>query len=162
MLFRERRRYDAAPNREVIVTIWKSISALAFFLLAGCLALVGRPTASSSCSFDQVWDTSMVALEGVQLQKADKAEGVLETKWVEVQASTQAGILQRDVNKERLKYIVEVKREGTGAAATVLQLREEWSPMGNRMRQWRAMPGNSSEEKAVVAEIARRLKEKGC
>lgn len=146
------------------MTIWKQVSALAVLLLSGCVTLGvgGRQTASSSCSFDQVWDTAIVSLEGFRLQSADKAKGVLETDWVEVESATRAGILQRDVNKERLKYVVEVKRDATGAIATVLQRREEWSPMGNRMRQWRAMPGNSSEEKAVVAEMARRLKEKGC
>jgi hypothetical protein len=144
------------------VTIWKSISTLAFFLLAGCMALVGRPTASSSCSFDQVWDTAIVSLEGVRLESADKANGILETVWVEAEGSTRAGAFQREVNKERFKYLVEVQRGGAGASATVLQRREEWSPMGNRMRQWRAMPANISEEKAVAAEIARRLKEKGC
>lgn len=145
-----------------MVTMWKMLPTLGCVLLFGCMTLAGKPTVSSSCSFDQVWDTSMVALEGVQLQKADKAEGVLETKWVEVEASTQAGLLRRDVNKERVKYVVEVKREGTGAVTTVVQLREEWTPMGVRMRQWRAMAGNQAEEKAITAEISRRLKEKGC
>ncbi len=76
--------------------------------------------------------------------------------------ATHAGAMRRDVNKERVRYVVEVKREGPGAAATVLQLREAWSPMGVKMNQWRAVPGNPTEEAAVTAEIARRLKEKGC
>jgi len=131
-------------------------------LLAGCTTLAGKPTATSPCPFEQVWDTAIVALEGVRLQAADKAAGVVETNWVDVESTTQAGALQRDVNKERVKYVVEVKRVGTGAAATVLQLREIWSPMGVKMNQWRAVPGNPREEAAVAAEIARRLKEKGC
>ena len=142
--------------------IWKQALLLTVLLLAGCATLEGQPTATSPCSFEQVWDSSIAALEGVRLEKADKAAGVLETNWVEVESATRAGALQRDVNKERMKYVVEVKREGTGAAATVLQLREAWSPMGVKMNQWRAVPGNSTEEAAVVAEIARRLKEKGC
>ena len=109
-----------------------------------------------------MWDTSIAALEGVRLQTADKAAGVLETNWVEVEASSQAGLMQRDVNKERARYVVAVKRDGTGAAATVLQLREAWSPMGVKMNQWRAVPGNPRDEAGVAAEIARRLKEKGC
>ena len=126
------------------------------------MTLEGKPTAFSSCSFDHVWDIAIVALADFQLQTTDKTAGVLETQWVEVEASTQAGALQREVNKERVKYMVEVKRDGTGAAATVLQLREEWSPMGVRSRQWRGIPGNSREESAVAAEIAKRLKAKGC
>ncbi len=142
--------------------IGKQVSLLTVLLLAGCTTLAGKPTATSPCPVEQVWDTSIVALEGVRLQAADKAAGVLETNWVEVEASTQAGIMQRDVTKERARYVVEVKREGTGAAATVLQLREAWSPMGVKMNQWRAVPGNPRDEEAVAAEIARRLKEKGC
>jgi len=136
--------------------------ALILLMPAGCAMLAGQQAEFSSCSFEQVWDTSIAALGDLQLQSADKAAGVLETQWVEVEGSRQAGIFQRDVNKERLKYVVEVKRDGAGTVATVLQLREEWSPMGVRMRQWRRMPGNAQEESTVAAEIARRLKEKGC
>ena len=142
--------------------IWKQASLLAGLMLAGCASLEGKPTATSPCAFEQVWDTSIAALEGVRLQKADKDAGGLETNWVEVEGSAHAGVMQRDVNKERVRYVVEVKRKGRGAAATVLQLREAWSPMGVLMRQWRAVPGNPKEEAAVAAEIARRLKEKGC
>src|SRR2546426_12511849 len=140
----------------------KQVSLLAGLTLAGCASLEGKPTATSPCAFEQVWDTSIAALEGVRLLKADKDAGVLETNWVAVGSATQAGIMQRDVNKERVRYMVKVKREGPGAAATVLQLREEWSPMGVKMNQWRAVPGNPRDEEAVGAEIARRLKEKGC
>lgn len=128
--------------------------------------MAGKPAASSSCSFDQVWDTSVVALGDLwgdsQIQSVDKAAGVLETRWVEVEGSRQAGLFQRDVNKERFRYVVEVKRDGAETVATVLQLREEWSPMGVRMRQWRGIPGNHAEESAVAAEITKRLKAKGC
>jgi hypothetical protein len=126
------------------------------------MMLAGKPAASSSCAFDQVWDAAILTIADVQFETINKAAGVLETQWVEVEASTRAGALERDVNKERLKYVVEVKRDGNGAVATVLQLREEWSPMGARMRQWRGIPGNHAEESAVAAGIARRLKEKGC
>jgi len=131
-------------------------------LLTGCATLEGKPTATSPCPFEQVWDTSIAALSDVRLQKADKAAGVLETNWVAVESSTHAGVMRRDINKERVRYVVEVKREGPRATATVLQLREAWSPMGVMMNRWRAVPGNPTEEEAVAAEIARRLKEKGC
>lgn len=137
-------------------------SVLAVLMLAGCVALMGGATASSTCSYDEVWDTAIVSLGGIRLDSADKAKGALETTWVEGQATTRAGILQREINRERVKYLVEVSREGTGARVTILQRREAWSPMGNRMRQWRAIPGNPAEEQAVAAEMTKRLKEKGC
>ena len=129
--------------------------------LAGC-ASSSPPSARTSCSFEQVWDTAIASLEGSRLESADKANGRIETAWLEVPSQSQAGIMERDVNKERVKYIVEVQREAAAAAATVQQRREQWTPMGVRMRQWREIPANSSEEMTLANEIARRLKEKGC
>ena len=140
----------------------KQLSVLAFALLSGCMTLTEKPIAAFSCAFDQVWDAAILTIADVQFETINKTAGVLETQWVEIEGSRQAGIFQRDVNKERLKYVVEVKQDGNGAVATVLQLREEWSPMGVRMRQWRGIPGNPREESAVAAAIAKRLKEKGC
>src|SRR2546425_13289529 len=142
--------------------IWKQVSLLTVLLLAGCMTLGGKPAATSPCASEQVWESAVSALEGLRLLNANKAAGILETDWLAVESSTQAGIMQRDVNRERARCVVEAKRNGTGAAATVLQLREAWSPMGVRMNQWRAVPGNPKDEEAVGAEIARRLKEKGC
>jgi|SRR3990167_6343531 len=147
---------------EMMVTMLKQLPVLGCLLLSGCMTLAEKPAAYSSCSFDQVWDAAILTIADVQFETINKTAGTLETQWVEVEASTRAGAFQREVNKERLKYVVEVKRDGTETVATVLQLREEWSPMGVRMRQWRGVPGNAAEEQAVAAAIAKRLKEKGC
>src|SRR2546426_12192511 len=127
---------------EIVVTTHRSLAVFTCLLLAGCTTLEGKPTATSPCPFEQVWDTSIAALEGVPLQAADKAAGVVETNWVEVEASTQAGVMPRDVTKEQARYGVEVEREGNGAAATVLERREGWAPMGGKMKQWPPVPGN--------------------
>ena len=129
--------------------------------LAGCLSS-SPPNARSSCSFEQVWDTAIASLEGSHLESADKANGRVETAWLEVPSQNRAGIMGRDVNKERVKYIVEVQRATAATAATVQQRREEWTAMGVRMRQWRAIPSNQSEEAALVTQISNRLREKGC
>jgi hypothetical protein len=130
-------------------------------VLSACQILPSPPSASSSCSFEQVWDTAIASLEGLPLQSAEKTKGRIETGWREIESTTRAGLLQRDVNKERFKFIVEVAPGGV-TNATVQQLREAWSPMGVRMREWRAIPGNASEEAALAAQISSRLKEKGC
>jgi len=129
--------------------------------LGGCLSS-SPPSARSSCGFEQVWDTAIASLEGNQLKSADKANGRIETAWLEVPSQSRAGIMERDVNKERVKYIVEVQPNAATTAATVQQRREQWTPMGVRMREWRAIPGNASEEAGLAAQISRRLKEKGC
>ena len=129
--------------------------------LAGCVSS-SPPSARSSCSFEQVWDTAIASLEGSRLESADKANGRIETAWLEVPSQSLAGIMERDVNKERVKYIVEVHPDAAATAATVQQRREQWTPMGVRMREWQAIPANSSEEMTLANEIARRLKEKGC
>ena len=147
---------------EIVVTTHRLLAVFTCLLLSGCATLGGKPAATSPCASEQVWESAVSALEGLRLLNANKAAGILETDWVAVESSTQAGIMQRDVNRERARYVVEVKREGTGAAATVLQLREAWSPMGVKMNQWRGVPGNPKDEEAVAADIARRLKEKGC
>lgn len=131
-------------------------------LLMACQGIGALPVARSSCDFNQVWDTAIASLEGAKLESADKAQGRLETAWLEVASTSRAGALERDVNKERVKYRIDATPTGSGAQAVVQQLREEWTPMGVRMRQWRAIPPNSSEELALVNEISRRLKEKGC
>jgi hypothetical protein len=130
--------------------------------LAGCQSAGSVPMASSGCSFDQVWDTAIASLDGGRLESADKASGQVETAWLEIASNTQAGLFERNVNKERVKYLVEVKSAPSGAKATVQQLREEWSPMGVQMRQWRAIPADGLEETQLVNEISRRLKAKGC
>lgn len=140
----------------------KGVLLVALLVLPGCQTGPSFPTTTSSCSFDQVWDTAIASFEGARLESADKAKGVVESAWIEVEGRSRAGALQREVNKERIKYVVQVKHEGAGASATVQQLREAWSPMGVLMRQWRAIPADASEEKAFADAIARRLKEKGC
>ncbi|TRZ98456.1 MAG: hypothetical protein D4R81_10730, partial [Nitrospiraceae bacterium] len=75
-------------HREVSVAIWKPCAVLALFFLSSCMTLAGQPTAVSSCSFDQVWDTSILTIADVQFETINKAAGVLETQWVEVEAST--------------------------------------------------------------------------
>src|SRR5438132_14426824 len=99
--------------------LWKRLTVPAC-LLAGCMTLPEKPTASSTCSFDQVWELSTAALADFQFETLDQTSGVIETNWVEVEASRQAGALQRDVNKERVRYIVEIKPDGNGIAANVL------------------------------------------
>jgi hypothetical protein len=131
-------------------------------VLAGCQSLSPLPQADSSCPFDEVWDTAIASLQGAQLQSADKANGLVETAWLEVDSRSRAGLVQRNIAKERVKYLIRVKPEGSGTRAAVQQLREAWSPMGVRMRQWQAMPADAGEETAVAAEIQRRLREKGC
>ncbi len=134
----------------------------AILWLAGCQSAGSLPTTFSHCSFEQVWDTAIASLEVGTLASADKASGRVETAWLEVPSSSRAGVLGRDLNKERVKYVVEVSRDAPDARATVRQLREEWTPMGVRMRQWRSMATNPFEEAALATEISRRLKEKGC
>jgi hypothetical protein len=151
-------RCRAFPTRTTKAAV---LSHLAVLLVA-CQSVPTLPVARSSCPFDQVWDTAIASLEGAKLESADKAHGRLETAWLEVPSKSRAGLLERDVNKERVKYRVEITPTGSGAEAIVQQLREEWTPMGVRMRQWRAIPADSSEEMALANEISRRLKEKGC
>jgi hypothetical protein len=141
----------------------KTIALLMTFgLMEACQGSAALPVARSSCGFDQVWDTVIASLEGAQLESADKAAGRVETMWLEVSSKSRAGLIERDVNKERLKYRVDITPHGSDAEAKVQQLRQAWTPMGVRMREWRAIPADAAEETALAQRISQRLKEKGC
>lgn len=140
----------------------KTLPPLLLVFLSACTTVAEPSIARSPCFFNQVWDTAVASLEGAKLVAADKSRGIVETDWIEVEDSVPAGILQRNVNKERFKYILEVQSQGESAFASVRQLREGWTPLGARMRQWRAIRPDSSEEKELASVISRRLREKGC
>src|SRR2546429_7626803 len=116
--------------------------------LAGCLS---SPTTSarSSCRFEQVWDTAIASLEGSQLESADKTNGRIETAWLEVPSQSHAGILERDVNKERVKYLVAVQREAGGTIAKSQQRPGQRKPHGVRMRPMQGGPAPLSHEKGA-------------
>ena len=146
--------------------ITKAPSLLTFitvsFLSAGCAGLFAAPKVTTSCSFDQAWSVALASLEEFEIRRIDQPKGMIETDWVVVQAMSKAGALQRDVNKERVRFILDVVPEQGGVSVTVHQLREQWSPMGARYREWRRIPPLEDEQARLARRIHQRLKSQKC
>ncbi len=141
-----------------------SITSLAglCWLLAGCTGLFGAPLVRTPCSFDQTWSVALASLNEFEIRRVDRRKGTIETDWVVVQAMTKAGLLQRDVNRERVRFLLQVTQENEGASVAVHQLREQWSPMGAQYREWRRVPPITEEEELLAQRIRQRLKSRTC
>jgi len=131
-------------------------------LIAGCAGLFGAPKVTTPCSSDQAWSAALASLEEFEIRRIDQDNGTIETDWVVVQAESKAGILRRDVNKERVRFILDVVPENAGASVVVHQMREQWSPMGVRYREWRQIPSFEDEEARLAQRIHQRLKSQKC
>lgn len=131
-------------------------------LLTGCAGLFNGPTVRTSCSFDQAWSVALASLKEFEIRRIDQQKGMIETDWVVVQAMTKAGALQRDVNKERVRFILDIVSENGGASVAVHQLREQWSPMGVRYREWRRIPPLEDEQARLARRIHQGLKSRKC
>ncbi len=132
------------------------------FMLAGCAGLFGAPVVRTSCTFDEAWSVALASLNEFEIRRVDRRRGTIETDWVVVQAMTKAGLLQRDVNRERVRFLLQVTQENEGANVAVHQLREQWSPMGAQYREWRRAPPITEEEKLLAQRIRQRLKSRKC
>ena len=141
-----------------------SITSLAglCWLLAGCTGLFGAPLVRTPCSFDQTWSVALASLNEFEIRRVDRRKGTIETDWVVVQAMTKAGLLQRDVNRERVRFLLQVTQENEGASVAVHQLREQWSPMGAQYREWRRVPPITEEEELLAQRLRQRLKSRTC
>ena len=143
--------------------LWRmSLLILTAGVYAGCIGFLGSPKVTTHCPFDQAWSVVLASLEEFDLDHVNDAKGVIETSWLTVQATTKAGLLQRDVNKERVRFIVDVEPQAQGASVAVQQFRETWSPMGVRYREWRRVPPHQDEEARLAERIEKRLKDRGC
>ncbi len=131
-------------------------------MLAGCAGLFGAPVVRTPCSFDQTWSVALASLDEFEIRRLDQNKGAIETDWVVVQATTRAGLLQRDVNMERVRFVLDISSENGGASVAVHQLREQWSPMGARYRAWQRIPPLNEEEALLAERIHKRLRSRRC
>ncbi len=131
-------------------------------VLSGCASLFGAPVVRTPCTFDEAWSVALASLNEFEIRRVDRRRGTIETDWVVVRAMTKAGLLQRDVNRERVRFLLQVTQENEGASVAVHQLREQWSPMGAQYREWRRAPPITEEEKLLAQRIRQRLKSRKC
>ncbi len=143
--------------------LWRvSLLILIAGVCAGCIGFLGPPKVATHCPFDQAWSVALASLDEFDLERVDESKGTIETSWLTVQATTKAGVLERDVNKERVRFIVDVETQGQGASVAVQQFRETWSPMGSRYREWFRISPHRDEETRLAKRIEKRLQDREC
>ncbi len=147
----------------MLPNLWRmSLFILTAGVYAGCVSLSGSPKVTTHCPFDQAWSVALASLDEFDLERVDESKGTIETSWLTVQATTTAGVLERDVNKERVRFIVDVETQGQEASVAVQQFRETWSPMGSQYREWFRIPPHRDEEARLAERIEKRLEDRGC
>ena len=141
---------------------------LCLFLIVstvGCAAVSGAPsTVKAACSYDQAWSVALASMDEFVLTQEDKDKGVIETEWATFASDRLAGVFQRQGNKERARFFVNVEAARQPVRISVRQAREFFSPVGARSQgiAWKRIPPNAEEERRLVQRITNQLLSEGC
>ncbi len=134
--------------------------------LASCTSFGGVREGYIVCSYDKVWEASLEGMKASPITVQDKSNGVIETAWVENPAIGRPyGALGRnlEMDKERARMVVTLKRLDDVTSVAVNEVREHWGFRGGaRIFQW--IPVEPSEEAMAdtMKRINAKLKERGC
>lgn len=132
----------------------------------GCAMFGGVQENYVVCPYDKVWTASLEAMQSGLIAVQDKEKGVIETVWTEgTVAGRPYGMFGRnlEMDKERAKMVVTLKRLNDVTSVGVNELREHWGFRGGaHLFQW--IPVEASEEAMTDAmnRINTKLKERGC
>ena len=98
------------------------------------------------------------------LTQEDKDKGVIETDWATFASQRTYGVFQRQGNKERVRFVVNVDAARQPVRISVRQAREFFSPGGARSQgiAWKRIPPNAEEEQRLVRRITNNLLSEGC
>ncbi len=140
---------------------------LSVFLISsnvGCAAISGSPhIVKAGCSYDQAWAVALASLDEFVLTQEDKDKGTIATEWTSFASTRKIGVLQREGNRERAQFFVNVDAVQQPVRISVRQAREFHSPMGARSQaMWKRIPPNAEEERRLVQRITNQLLSEGC
>ena len=98
------------------------------------------------------------------LTQEDKDKGMIATEWATFASGQLAGAFQRQGNKERARFFVNVEAARQPINISVRQTREFFSPVGARSQgiAWKRIPPNAEEERRLVQRITNQLLSEGC
>lgn len=131
----------------------------------GCAAVSGAPqTVKAACSYDQAWSVALASMNEFVLTQEDKNKGVIETEWATFASDRLAGVFQRQGNKERARFFLNVEAARQPIRISVRQAREFFSPVGARSQgiAWKRIPPNTEEEQRLIQRITNQLLSEGC
>ena len=132
---------------------------------AGCATFGRAPlTVTASCSPEQAWDASLESVKSLTLRHTDQAKGVIATEWATMDSGKQAGVFEREANRERARFFLNLEPNQQAVTISVRQIREYFSPMGvqSQSTRWRRIPPLAEEEQRMVQQLSNQLKDKGC
>ena len=141
---------------------------LSLFLVVstvGCAAVSGAPqVVKAGCSYDQAWAVTLASMNEFVLTQEDKDKGMIETEWATFASGRSVGVFQRQGNKERARFFVNVEAARQPVRISVRQAREFFSPVGARSQgiAWKRIPPNAEEEQRLVQRITNQLLSEGC
>jgi len=147
-------------GRHVVLSVFLVVST------TGCAAFSGAPplTVKTSCSPEQAWEAALAGVSALKIDDKDKEKGTITTEWAVMESGQQAGVFQRNANRERARFFLALDRHRDDVTISVRQTREYFSPMGvqSQSTRWRRMSPLSEEERRVMQRVSARLKEDGC
>ena len=138
------------------------------WLCAGCASLSGTQDRYLVCPYDTVWETALEIMKDRPITVQDKAKGVIETGWVEMEAHARPyGIFERDAFdiRERARMILLVKQMNDVTSVSLSENRELWHRRGGVTQQatkWWAIEPSEEAMTAVLNRLNAKLKERGC
>ncbi len=143
-------------------------AVLSLFLIVstvGCAAVSGAPsTVKAACSYNQAWSVTLASMDEFVLTQEDKNKGVIETEWAAFASGQSIGVFQRQGNKERARFFVNVEAARQPITISVRQAREFFSPVGARSQgiAWKRIPPDAEEERRLIQRITNQLLSEGC
>ena len=146
-------------GRHIVLSLFLIVSTV------GCAAVSGAPhTVKAACSYDQAWSVALASMNEFVLTQEDKDKGVIETEWATFTSGRSIGVFQRQGNKERARFFVNVDTARQPVRISVRQAREFFSPVGARSQgiAWKRVPPDAEEERRLVQRITNQLLSEGC
>ena len=148
---------------------WFRTSAVLLSVLAGtgCASLSGVQERYLVCPYDTVWDAAIETMKDRSIMVKDKARGMIETDWMEMDAAVRSyGMLGREAsNRERARMTLLIKPMNDVTSISLSENREVWHRKGgvtSQATKW--WPVDPSEESmaSVLNRVNAKLKERGC
>ena len=146
-------------GRQIVLSLLLVVSTV------GCATISGAPhTVKAACSYDQAWSVALASMDEFVLTQEDKDKGVIETEWATFASGRSIGVFQRQGNKERARFFVNVEADRQPVRISVRQAREFFSPVGARSQgiAWKRIPPSAEEERRLVQRITNQLLSEGC
>jgi len=131
-------------------------------IMTSCASLSGGQTSTIRCSYDTVWEESLMVLEKAKLTTADKMAGVIETDWEKGMSKQGTGAFGRKLTQERSSLFVKIIDSHDVATIRVIHVRQEHPLSGVRALRWFPVDGSPQVERRILNRIQHRLKKHGC